>query len=349
MSVEIGRQREFWIDVLRCVATLSVIVVHTAAPLVYGYGQVSDFDWWVGDIFSNSLRFCVPVFVMVTGSLLLTEEYSLLVFLKRRFFRLVPPFLFWMAIYMLLNLVLHYDVLSPLTFRGAVNTILFDHAPGSLYHLWYVFMLVGLYLFVPFIGKAVRYSTNHEILYFLILWALLLFLPEGAQKDKIECYMPGFTGYIGYLVLGYYLSQRIHLDYRRVRLLSCLFMFVGVVVTVVGTYFLVTGRGCVNIIWSNCLTPNVLLVSIGLFLLVRFRSGKGVRNRFVSFMVKYGYGIYLSHVFVLILLGRLGISYQLVNPLIGVPVTAGLCLCGSAGTTWLLSKLPYGHWIAGKV
>jgi len=51
-----------WIDSLRIFATFSVILLHVAATILYQYGSISNFNWWVGNIYDSSVRFCVPLF-----------------------------------------------------------------------------------------------------------------------------------------------------------------------------------------------------------------------------------------------------------------------------------------------
>src|SRR6185312_7928812 len=83
-----------WINNIRVIALYAVIILHSTAPLMMQYGKVPLSDWLMADILNALVRFAVPVFVMVTGALLLNREYELGDFLKRRLARVVWPFLF---------------------------------------------------------------------------------------------------------------------------------------------------------------------------------------------------------------------------------------------------------------
>jgi len=90
-----------WIDNLRVLATISVIFLHVSASVTAKFGSISFITWTIGNIYNSSVRFCVPIFVMITGALLLPKDYEISDFLKKKFIRVVLPFVFWGIIYLL--------------------------------------------------------------------------------------------------------------------------------------------------------------------------------------------------------------------------------------------------------
>src|ERR1700712_776037 len=84
---------------LRLIALFAVIVLHASAPLLSRYAEVPMGDWFAANVYNSLVRFAVPVFVMITGALLLYREYELGDFLKRRLTRVIYPFLFWSLVY----------------------------------------------------------------------------------------------------------------------------------------------------------------------------------------------------------------------------------------------------------
>src|SRR6267154_32982 len=88
-----------WINSLRLIALVAVIVLHTAAIPLEQYGKIPLNDWLTADLYNALVRFAVPVFVMITGALLLHREYELGDFLKKRLGRIFTPFLFWSLVY----------------------------------------------------------------------------------------------------------------------------------------------------------------------------------------------------------------------------------------------------------
>src|SRR5580698_95374 len=198
-----------WINNLRLIALYAVIILHCSSPLLMQYGKVPGTDWWTADFLNALTRFAVPVFVMITGALLLHREYEIGSFLKKRLSRVVIPFLFWSLVYVWYS---WYSADGTVKFGpdawANVKQVLHLLKYGSSYHLWYVYMLIGLYFFIPVIGKFVRNASEKEILYFLFVWLVVMLLAQPwLVRYNPQVDMHYFAGYIGYLVLGHYLAS----------------------------------------------------------------------------------------------------------------------------------------------
>lgn len=338
-----------WVDNLRVLATFSVVLLHVAASALYGYGKHSETDWLIANGFDGIVRFCVPIFVMLTGALVLTKEYELKDFLKKRLFRIVVPFVFWSVIYLFYHLFLVFR--SKATFEiGELFFFVLDKIKhGASFHLWYVYMIIGVYLFIPILGKWIRSATDKELLYFLSIWTITLFLNlPGLSVIKTDLDLSYFSGYIGYLVLGYFLAERAsNLTVSNMKL--TLLFLLGVFITIIGTYFLTHQDGKLNNSFYNYLTPNVAISSICVFLFVRklnLSNSYWIKTR--DFISKYSFGIYLGHVLVLFFLDKAGISWGLIHPIVGVPVTTILCLSLTAVVIYGINKfMPFGKFISG--
>ena len=88
-----------WLDTLRTLATLGVIIIHISSPLVnMEYNKNMSF-WWIGNVVDSAVRYAVPLFLMLSGATLLDKEFQLWDFYKRRFSRVLVPFLFWIIAY----------------------------------------------------------------------------------------------------------------------------------------------------------------------------------------------------------------------------------------------------------
>jgi surface polysaccharide O-acyltransferase-like enzyme len=95
---------KYWANNLRVLATISVILLHVAANILYQYTNIPQHIWWIGNIYDGLVRFSVPAFFMLTGALLLPKIEPVNVFLKKRFSRIFPPFLFWSLIYIIYHI-----------------------------------------------------------------------------------------------------------------------------------------------------------------------------------------------------------------------------------------------------
>ena len=111
-----GQGKKEWISNLRVIATLCVVLLHVASSVLYKYNQVPNSHWWIGNVYDSFARFSVPLFLMITGALLLGKQYSYSIFLKRKVVRILLPFAFWTAIYII------YNFIEPPQFNGKLES-----------------------------------------------------------------------------------------------------------------------------------------------------------------------------------------------------------------------------------
>src|SRR5690606_22413849 len=122
-----------------------VIILHICIPVLSNFSDGENFETAL--FFSSSVRFCVPIFVMITGVLLLQKPEELSIFLRKRFTRLLFPFIFWSFIYISLKTNIDWSWNEIAVFAGK------QLKSGAEFHLWYVYMLIGVYLFIPVLSK----------------------------------------------------------------------------------------------------------------------------------------------------------------------------------------------------
>ena len=71
-----GQGKKEWISNSRVLATVCVVLLHVASSVLYKYNQVPNSHWWIGNVYDSFVRFSVPLFLMITGALLLGRQYS---------------------------------------------------------------------------------------------------------------------------------------------------------------------------------------------------------------------------------------------------------------------------------
>lgn len=350
--------KKIWIEYLRIIATVAVIVTHVSAGFLYET-NLGRANWWIGLFSAGAMRFSVPIFVMISGALLLPKRYTLKVHLEKRFQRILLPFLFWSMIYILIDLLLPIlkgeSIILADCFKYIASRVVF----GVRGHLWYIYMILGLYLFIPYIQKWILHYEKSEMYLFLILWSVTLianwFIPS-VSGEKGYSFGRGidltyFSGFIGYLILGYFLSTKDIFNNSKGNILSILLIVIGLFITYIGTYYVSKTNGVFSRNFVRYLTPNVAFVSVGIFLLFKNNCNKIIPQRYVHFglqiISKYSYGIYLSHIFSLRILNYFGISKYFINPTIGIISTTTLCLIISLVLTLIVSRLPYGKYVSG--
>jgi len=338
-----------WISNLRLIALYAVIVLHCTSPLIMQFGKVSTADWLTADFLNALVRFAVPVFVMITGALMLHREYGLGDFFKKRLTRVVIPFLFWSLVY------IWYSWYNEEISFGSdawlnVKQVLHLLKTGSSYHLWYVYMLIGLYFFIPVIGKFVRHASEKEVLYFLIVWfGVMLITQPYLSRYNPSVDMHYFAGFAGYLVLGHYLAFK-DFDVKYLRLWMVLLFTVSLAAITLGSWLIAPYPQWPVTMFYEPVSPLVLTLAGSMFMICKLTVPKvsPVITRIRDFAGRYNYGIYLSHALVLYFLDDpFGISYKLCTPIISIPLTALICFTISLLLVWIISKIPLGKWVAG--
>lgn len=345
-----NQEKIYWADNLRVLATVSVIILHVSADVLYLYGSISKLYWWAGNLYDSLVRFSVPMFLMLTGALMFRKNYELKDFLKRKFMRIIIPFLFWSLIYLIYNLKTEIYKEGQMTLYSILKWVFIQLKTGSSYHLWYIYMIIGIYLFIPIIGKWIRNSTEKEILYFLFIWLFVTLLNQPyvvVLNIKPNIDFTYFSGYIGYLVLGFYLSIK-QFNSNIINKASIGLIIFGASITVLGTYFFTVADGKFSEVFFGYLSPNILIFSIGIFLLFKNYNYSNTKTAsFTRFVSKYSYGIYLVHVLVLTELAKKGINCYTVSPIIGIPLTTIICLIISGIIIYTVHKIPFGKYISG--
>lgn len=339
-----------WINNLRIVSLYAVIVLHCTSLLLMQHGKVAMTDWLVADVLNAAVRFAVPVFVMITGALSLHREYEIGGFLKKRLVRVVVPFLFWSLVYIAYSWY-NEEIAFTNDAWGNIKVVLHLLKYGSSYHLWYVYMLIGLYFFIPVIGKFVRNASEKEILYFLAVWlAVMLITQPYLVRFNPSVDMHYFAGFAGYLVLGHYLAFK-DFSIKHLRLwMGMLFIF-SISLIAGGSWLVMQGHRWPGAMFYEPVSPAVVLLSASIFLVFKLSAPKlsPVIIRIRDFAGGYNYGIYLAHALVLYFLeDPLGISYKLCTPLVAIPVTALICFIITLVLVWIVSKVPFlGKWVSG--
>ena len=186
-----------WLDIVRLVAMFAVVCCHCTDPFNFYPGtspEIGEIKFW-GAAYGAVLRPCVPLFVMITGALLLPVRESSGTFYKKRITRVFFPFLIWSVLYNLfpwLTGVLGVEPRVILDFfpysgedvmrqsldvsLGYIGGIPFNFSLLAV-HMWYIYLLIGLYLYLPVFSAWVAQASERAKLWFLALWGVTLLLP----------------------------------------------------------------------------------------------------------------------------------------------------------------------------
>lgn len=289
-----------------------------------------DLQWWIGNIADSFTRWAVPAFVMITGALLLRSplEESPTAFYRRRLGRILLPLIFWSVLYMLWNTVR----------RGSVDwqTTLIKLLTGSpYYHMWYIFMLVGLYLVAPFVNYAVTHIPRAWLRTAIIVSFALAIIETYSSlivPRSGGTFLYLFLPFLGYFLAGHYFAtaEQPPIKPRTALLLFGLCgLMVAVVTGIVGVEHIGYTYGYAN--------PIVILLSFSMFWLIQSTRENHSGRTFINLLTPLALGIYLIHPIWLEILLQVFPNYVILMPLIGIPAIALLGFIFSAATCKLMS------------
>lgn len=338
--------RILWIDELRIFSIFCMMVLHVAASC-WNKVSVDTFEWQVFNVYDGLVRFCVPVFIMISGSFFLDNSRELTVkkLFKKNISRIAAAFFFWSFCY---SLVLYF--ISPAKDSYTFGVWFKEFICGR-YHLWYMYAIFALYLATPLLRKitADKKATEYFIILAVIFTSVVRLLkaikPIAPAVTEItnDMGMNVVAGYSGYFVLGYYLNST-ELTVKNRRLIYILGA-VGAMTTVIGTAIWSVKKGSATSILYHNFMPNVWAESVAVF--VAFKYGVSKINhgekyvRIISKLSALSFGMYLFHDFVNIAFKEWGFTTLLYNPIFLVPCNTVLVFAISFIFVWLLSKIPF--------
>lgn len=370
-----NQQHIVWLDVVRFIAMFTVVACHCTDPFNFYPGTAPDIEWiklW-GAIYGALLRPCVPLFVMITGALLLPVRGEASVFYKKRILRVLWPFLIWSVVYNLFPWLTGVLGLSPAVLldffpysgeevaRQSLTVSLDYIAQIPLnfsivdVHMWYIYLLIGLYLYLPVFSAWVEKASEKAKLWFLVAFAVTTLLPYYNQF--VAQYLWGscswnafgmlyyFAGFNGYLLLGHYL-RNLDWSMKKTLAIGVPMFVVGYVVTFFGFRYITAlpeyTDEMLELFFTYC-SLNVVMMTIPVFMLakkVNFRSAR--MRKALANLTLCGFGIYMIHYFFT------GPSVVLMRA-IGVPVPIQIPLASvvAFGVSWLIVWAVY-RWMGKK-
>lgn len=251
----INSPREIWIDWLRVIACFMVFVVHSTEPFYLG-GEgsliLTEGDAFWSSFFDTFVRSCVPLFIIASSYLQFPIHYSTGEFFKRRALRILVPFAIWTVV---------YACVWGVPAENFKNLLLnFNYSSG---HLWFVYMLIGVYLLMPLLSPWAEKVGKKELQAYLGIWLFttliplfrdwfsgfsttVIYGPSGLPRQALfplwgeaswNAYGTFYymSGFIGYLLLGLYFRRFVgELSWKKTLAISIPCYLAGFAVAFIG-------------------------------------------------------------------------------------------------------------------
>lgn len=304
---------------------------------------------------------------MLSGALLLNRDYAIYDFIKRRFPRILKPFIFWMAIAIIFAVITH-DMFFYFT---SLFTAIAYTAKTFLTSRWYVWMIIGVYFVMPIINDFVKNRGLKGIEYFLILWIITSILCSISLYFDISLYyldLSFFAGPIGYVLLGYYIHNRDFNFSANKLIITGFLLFAGAVI--IKTILVCTGHIDPSMFrYYIFQTKSHLEIDLfafieaaGVFIMFKYLNDSNVHgliSKAASFLKegfigkatvslsRCSYGIYLNHYIFMGIIGLSGFDALTHNALKWIPSLLIIVLLSAWVLILIIDKIPYLNKFSG--
>lgn len=351
--------RYLWADFVRGIGIVLVILGHVSGIPLQRFSDVTLANWNAANVYNVIARSCVPLLFMVSGALLLPRQESLRDFYRKRFQRVLFPFLFWSLLYILWKEGCYsfsgsFDVwrqgcFGEYTFINTLKVIfMWIVTRPAEYHLWFMYELFAIYLITPVLRVIVQSAQDKYLWYLLAIWFVfgpLQRLVEFRLRFDLIFDLGYLTGYIGYFILGYLLT-RIRITKPMVVLAAVVYIGMAYYTVNITQVYSVREGKLVDY-FQYLLGWNIVVLATCLFIMLKtwgeyiFRVPRPWLGRVAVGLTTASFGVYLIHVFVINWLEEVKISPVAGDALIMVPLTTIAVFVVSWIIIAILQKIPY--------
>jgi surface polysaccharide O-acyltransferase-like enzyme len=355
---QLQKNRSIYVDLLRIAATFGVIILHVSASKWYDT-PVKSFNWQIMNFYDGLVRWTVPIFVMISGVFhlrsnrkesLLMEEIKTIC---KKSLRIICAVIFWGFVYNGINMLGKYFIKNE-------SFTLFDiiKIPGAIvlgpawYHLWFLYMLIGLYLLTPIVRCFINNCKREHMEYFLVLFFIigtcipfinimlnqfLIFKGKTIYFSVVE-----LSGYIGYYIAGYYFAN--YKIGNKTKISIYILAILSILFTIIGTSIMSIYKNEPMGDLYGYLLPNTMFIAFGLFIFFQENFHRRIfSQRLEKIIIKISkdtFGIYLIHALVIQIFGVIGLNTLIINPIISIPVISIMVMIISEMGTIIINKIP---------
>ena len=284
----------------------------------------------------------VSTFVMISGALFLNpnKDITFKKLYTKNIFRIFTAFVFWSFFYACVwYFYKHSSILSALKLFVL-----------GQFHLWFLYMIAGLYMIVPFLRKITESDTLTK--YFLILSLVFIYLLPDAGRvislfspkcgkvvfDFADGFFMNFIGYyVFFFMLGYFLDKT-DIPPKIERLIYFLGVVFGVLMTIIMFVLSYVFKNDIYTAIYSRFSVVVLMRIIALF--VYCKKHLNMENKVIQTTSRYSFGIFLAHYGVWQFFKKLGPEFLKLYPVFSVPVFASAIFMISFMVSQTLNHIP---------
>jgi surface polysaccharide O-acyltransferase-like enzyme len=262
-------------------------------------------------------------------------------FYRKRFSKILVPTLFFSILYYFAHFIIKKgpgpSEFLPNLLKGPV-----------IYHLWYMYLLLGIYLVIPFFQRLYASSSESDLKILIGIWFVFgILLPNIKEVTGLDISANGyaeaseFFSYLGYVLWGGFMKKHaINVSMIKTKILASLaLVFVS---TVAITHWKQKADEAFFVYNSVF----VFFYSTYLFHWISKTPVRSLPN-IVLLLNNSSFGIYLVHVFYLVLFNNIGFTGNFIHPSLGIPICASAIFTISFLTIHIARKVPILRAVTG--
>lgn len=338
-----------WADLTRFIAIVGVLLIHTSAPVFYAKLAIPLNSFLIGNFIDSYSRVAVPLFVMLSGALLLKAEERPLSLSRmfRQISKVFFPLAFWSVI---AGFWMDYSAGIALNPWPHLARMFYEPV---MYHLGFCYYILGVYMLLPLLETlAVKLIQNRSFAqYFFVTWFIFNCLEFKFSSPLFKLFqLSGWLSWSGYFLLGFYLSRKDIIANIRPQL-ALLGYLLGGLLTFCLTWYICDHDWLANEMFFRYLSPNVVFCSAALFVYLQKVKIPNFLLKPLASISDVTFMIYFMHLFIIEFIKggylRFHVTSFWIHPLIGILWSAILAFVMSFVVAKVVRLIPKSAKITG--
>ena len=325
-------KREYSFDILRVISMFMVVVIHVSNVYSRNYGTISNLSYLFSLIFNTICRISVPIFLMISGALLLDKKYNKVKFKKR-----ISKYIMLIAAWDVIYLIWEFFYLG-ITY----NNIYILLIKPLRAHLWFLYTILVLYLAQPLAKKILEKASKNMKITLFIGW---IFIAICSYINSFFASIISIFIYLGYFILGKYLYNFIQNTInknnkrrfiKKINILGTILIIICFCISIILNYYFSLKYNMFYNAFFAYRSPFIMISSILFFIIVVLNLSNVKENKLIILLSNISLGVYLIH----------GIFLDIVktffnnnlNSSIGIPIYSIIIFICSVVSVYYLSK-----------
>ncbi len=321
-------KREYAFDILRVISMIMVITIHVSNVYSRSFGFISNSSYIFSLFYNTVSRISVPIFLMISGALLLDRKFNTKKYFKR-LFKYVLLIIVWDIVY----LVWEYLYLG-VTYDKLYKLILEPYRA----HLWFLYTILILYAIQPLLKIILDKTNNIGKIILAVIWFLASTL---SMLNYTLANIFTIFSYIGFFVIGKYLYDLVKT--KDIKKYSILLIIIMIICYLSSIYLNYTSSIKFNRFYNLFFayrTPFIMLSSISFYLLILSLFQNKDIPTYLKYLSSISLGVYLIHGIFLDVTVKV-FNYSNINSLIGIPIFTIIIFILSMISVSIIKRVKY--------